>query len=680
MAVGIVAKTVTAGSLQPGSGAFTTQVELGMMRQQTAQVAAGSVELSAADPYYSGAMRQARTIYAWHHVAGSGSSTYETNLKALKKLYDPRHGEQTFTFEMDGVEMTARVKLVRIVPPGGAIDGPVKGEWLLLSTVFHATSASGAAGPTSKSALPAQLSVTNAGNVLTTSVTHLLKPTSAKAASAGMRYRLPVTIANKAPRGGLHPIEVTGGGWDHAAEVAAGTPRSRSDGTDVEVYIHHKRQMRWAGPGAAAFNQATTKLWVNVELEAARTWTIAASISDSATTIEVDEALTNMPAAPFWAIANGTTAEPILVTAYDADARTLTVTRGQRGVTAAAHAADIVIYAAIAVDIVYGWTSSNPAVNYIDDRFKPLPAENASSVNASWVYTYYMQSAASGLVSQPYPRPGTWRLRPMRDLDRKDIYTKWLPWTATLGTHANPATDMCIGYDDDGAVAGQPLTEAWVLSTVLGMASVAYQHVTSTLTMGPGSPPQEGRLETWAVFTDGTRQRMRVADGTGATSVTDTFSTLPALEFGFYVHPWDPTNTEYNTSDGVSALEPTDADGFVVDTVTVAFASSEQPIVKAGSRQDIYQFGRENDPATLLTRDADSNEIVMYLYGPVVKLNDTLTIDVGARTVALDTGEGYANTWGGELPGVQPGAVTVEYNDDAIGAVTMTTTPKSAYM
>lgn len=678
MAIGIVAGTITAGDLNPGSGAFTTEVQLGMMRQQTGQIAAGSVDLSAGDPYYGGSTRQARTIYANHQVAGGGGSTYETNLKLLKNLYDPRHGEQTFTFEMDGVECSARVKLLRIVPGSESRRGPVKGEWLLLSTIYHATAASGSAGPTSKSALPAQLSVTNAGNVLTTSVTHLLKPTTAKAASAGQRYRVPMTIANRAPRGGLHPIEVTGGGWDHAAEVTA--TRSRSDGTDVEVYIHHKRQMRWAGPSTAAFNQAATKIWCNLELEAARSWTISADITDAATTVTVDEALTNMPAVPFWGLVNGLTTEPVLVTAYDAAARTLTVTRGQRGVTAAAHLADVVIYAAIAVDIVYGWTSSNPAVTYIDDRFKPLPAETASSTNASWVYTYFMQASANGLNSQPYPRPGTWRIRPMSQTDRKDIYTKWLPWTETTSTNANPATDMCISYRDAGAVAGQPLTEAWVLSTVLGMASVAYRHVTSTLTMGPGSPPQEGRLETWAVFTDGTRQRMRTAENTGATSVTDTFSTLPALEFGFYVHPWDPTNTEYNTSDGVSALEPTDADGFVIDTVTVAFAGTETPLVKAGSRQDIYQFGRENDPATLITRDADSNEIVMYLYGPVVKLNDTLTIDVGARTVALDTGEGYANTWGGELPGVQSGSVTVEYNDDAIGAVTMTSTPKSGYM
>lgn len=678
MAIGIVAKTLTAGSLNPGSGAFTTRVELGMSRQQTGQQSAGAVELSMEDAYYGGSTRQPKTIYVHHEIAGGGGSTYETNLKLVKKLYDPRHGEQTFTLEMDGVEMAARVKLIRIVPGSESRRGPVKGEWLLLSTVYHATAASGSAGPTSKSALPAQLSVTNAGNVLTTSVTHSLKPTSAKAASAGQRYRRPMTIANKAPRGGLHPIEVTGGGWDHAAEVTA--TRSRSDGTDVEVYIHHKRQMRWAGPSTAAFNQATTKIWCNLELEAARSWTISADITDSATTVTVDEALTNMPATPFWAIADGTTAEPILVTAYDAATHTLTITRGQRGVTAVAHVADIVIWAAIAVDIVYGWTSSNPAVTYIDDRFKPLPAENASSANASWVYTYYMQAAASGLISQPYPRPGTWRIRPMSQLDRKDIYTKWLPWTVTPGTNANPATDMAIGYDDDGAVAGQPLTEAWVLNTVLGMSSVAYRHVTSTLTMGPGSPPQEGRLETWAVFTDGTRQRMRTVENTAATSSTDTFSTLPALEFGFYVAPWDPTNTEYNANDGVAALKPTDNDGFVVDSVTVAFASSEQPIVKAGSRQDIYQFGRENDPATLITRDSDSNEIVMYLYGPVVKLNDTLTINVLARTVALDTLEGYANTWGGELPGVQSGAVTVEYNDDAIGAVTMTTTPRSAYM
>ena len=678
MATGVIAKTVTAGSLNPGSGAFTTRVELGMLRQQTGQQSAGAVELSAADPYFGGSTRQPRTIYVWHEIAGSGSTTYETNLKLLKTLYDPRHGEQTFVFEIDGVEVSARVKLLRIVPPGGAIDGPVKGEWLLLSTVFHATAASGSAGPTSKSALPAQLSVTNAGNVLTTSVTHALKPTSQKAATAGQRYRLPVTLANKATRGGLHPIEFTGGGWDHAAEVTA--TRSRSDGGDVEVYVNRRRVMHWAGATTSAFNQATTKVWGAVEIEPARYWTIAADITDAATTVTVKESLTNMPATPFWAIAAGTTDEPILVTGYDADAKTLTIVRGQRGVTAAAHVATIVIWKAIDVDIVYGWTSGQPAQDYIDARFKPLAAESAASTNAAHTYAYYMQSGTSGLNSQPYPRPGTWRLVPMRDLDRKDIYTKWLPWTATLGTNADPATDLVIGYDDDGAKAGQPLSEGWRLASVLGISAIDYRHVTSNLTMGPGSPPQEGRLEVWATLTDGTRQRLRTAENTGATSVTDTLSVLAALEISFLVHPWDPTNTEYNTSDNVGALEPTDNDGWVVDNVVVTYKSAERPIVKAGSRQSIYQFGRLDAPATLICRDADSNEIVMYLYGPVVVIDDTLTVNVLSRTVSLGSGETLAGVWAGELPGVQSGAVTVEYDDAAIGAVTMTTTPKSAYM
>lgn len=678
MAIGIVALTVTAGDLNPVGGAYTTRVELGMLRQQTGAVSAASLDLSAADPYYGGQTRAPRTIYVHHEIAGGGGSTYETNLKAVKGLYDPRHGEQTFTFEIDGVECSARVKLLRIVPGSDSRRGPVRGEWQLFDLVFHATAASGGAGPTSKSALPAQLSVTNSGNVLTTSVTHTLKPTSAKAASAGQRYRLPVTLANKAPRGGLHAIEFTGGGWDHAAEVTA--TRSRSDGTDVEVYVGRTRVMHWFGASTSAANQATSKLWGAVELEPARYWTISANIADSATSVVVKEALVNMPATPFWAIADGATDEPILVTDYDADTRTLTIARGQRGVSAAAQTAGTLIYKAIDVDIVYGWTSSNPTQDYIDARYKPLAAESAASTNTAWTYTAYMQSGTSGLVSQPYPRPGTFRLVPMRDLDRKDIYTRWLPWTAGLGADADPATDLVIGYLSSGATAGHPLSEGWRLATVLGMSQIDYRHVTSSLTMGPGSPPQEGRLEVWVTLTDGTRQRTRTAENTGATTSSDSLVVLPALEVSFLVHPWDPTNTEYNTNDGISALEPSDNDGFVVDNVVVTFASAERPLLAVGSRQDIYQFGRLDAPATLIARDADSNEIVMHLYGPVVKLNDTLTVDVLARTVTLDTGEVLAGVWAGELPGVQPGAVTVEYDDAAIGAVTMTTTPKSAYM
>ncbi len=677
MAIGIVLSTLDGVSLNPGSGAYTTRVELGMLRQQTGQIAAGSVDLSAADPYYGGQTRQPRTIYVWHEIAGGGGSTYEANLAAVKGFYDPRHGERALALEIDGVACTARVKLLRIVPGSESRRGPVKGEWLLLSHVMYA-SAAATTGPTSKSALPAQLSVTNAGNVLTTSVTHSLKPTSQKAATAGMRYRLPVTLANKAGRGGQHAIEFTGGGWDHAAEVTA--TRSRSDGADVEVYVNGTRTMHWAGASTSGFNNAATKLWGAVDLEPARYWTLAAAVADSATTLMIKERLVNMPALPFFAVIDGSTDEPILVTDYDADALTFTVARGQRGVTAAAQSADVLIYKAITIDVVYGWTSGHPAQTYIDSRFKPLAAESASSTNGAWTFAYYMQSGSAGLNSQPYPRPGTWRLKPMRDTDRKDIYTKWIPWTASLGGNADPATDMAIGYDDDGARAGQPLTEAWVFSSVIGMSQIDYRHVTSTLTMGPGSPPQEGRLEVWATLRDGTRIRTRTAENTGATSSTDTFSVVPALEVGFYVHPWDPTNTEYNTAEGVAALEPTDNDGLLVDNVVVTFATAETPLVVPGARQSIYQFGRPGVPATLICRDSASGEITMNLHGVIVKIDDTLRVNALARTVTIDTGEACEGLWSGELPGVQPGAVTVEYNDAAIGAVTMTTALKAGYM
>lgn len=677
MAIGIVTISVDAGLLNSAGGEYTTRVELGMMRQQTGAVSASSVDLSGADPYYGGQSRAPRTINVWHEIAGGGGATYEANLALVKKLYDPRHGIQTFIFEIDGIECDARVKLLRIIPGSESRRGPVKGEWLLYDLIFHSTDQT-TTGPTSRSALPAQLAVTNAGNVLTTSVTHSLKPTSAKAATAGMRYRRPMTIANRAPRGGLHAIEFTGGGWDHAAEVTA--TRSRSDGADVEVYASGARIMHWAGASTSAFNQAATKVWGALDLEAARYWTIATAVLAAGTTITVVEKLAAMPACPFWLVADGTTDEPILVTAYNVDAQTLTVARGQRGVGAADQAAGVRLYLAVAVDIVYGWTSGHPTQNYIDARFKPIPAESAASTNGAWTFAYYMQSGSAGLNSQPYPRPGSWRTIPMRDTDRKDLYTKWIPWTASLGGDAEPATDMAIGYKDAGATAGHPLTEAWVFSSILGMSSVDYRHVTSTLTMGPGSPPQEGRLEVWVTLTDGTRQRTRTAENTGATSSTDTLSVLPALEVGFYVHPWDPTNTEYNTSDGVSALKPTDNDGFLVDNVVVTFLSAQTPLVVAGARQDIYQFGRPDAPATLICRDASSNELTLNLYGVIVKLADALRVNVHDRTVTLDTGEGCEGLWSGELPGVAPGAVTVEYNDAAIGAVAMTTALKAGYM
>lgn len=657
------------GDLQPAE--FETFIEGGEIRPQTGDTSPNTIGRGQRDSLDGGYSRGPRTITIHHKLAGATVTAIDDNMKLVKALYEPRWGEQAFTFTLDGEEVTARVRLLKCVPNGGIHSRYLTGTWELRSSRYLSTTPT-AVTPTSETALPAVLSATNAGSVASPDPIYTLTPGTQMAAADGQRYRVPMTLIPQAPRGGRHPVDITGGGWAHNAEVTA--TRSHTTGRDVEVVVGGASIPRWDGPGTAAFDQAGTRIWCTLDLPARRRWTINGALTNVATTVVVEEELLEMPPLPALIVLSQV--EPVLVTAYDVASRSMTITRGQRGVTATTHLDGAVAELGVAVDLLYGWTS-RPAPEQ-DDRFKPIPAESAASGNDAWTFAAYAQSAAAAEVSRPYPRPGSWQLVRMESTDRKDIYWQWIPWTATLGANATTAVALCIGYRELGAKAGQPLTSAWRLTTPIGLSGIAYRSTTSTLTMGPGSPPQEGRLEVRATLSDGTAILARTIENEAATNHTDTFD-LPALEVEFRVHPWDPTNTSYNLAANVGALQPTDDNGFEVINVVATFASTERIVRVAGARENIYQFGRADAPAVLTVADADSNEEALYLYGVVVAIDDTLTIDADRMTIEDGAGLGFGNQWGGQIPAVPAGAFTVTVEDNAIGEFELGVTYSKAW-
>lgn len=624
---------------------------------------------------------EARKLLVQHRVLGAlgAGGAHETNLRVLTRdHYYPNAGKRWLLYtDSDGVAkqvlINDRKGAARHFPVDGTGDTQViRGELTLDAYRARAQSAEATVSG-SKSSVPATLSVTNNGNVTTPHATISLTPTAARAASSGQRYRRPATIVPHAPRGGRTSVDVTGGGWNHKAEVDAG--RSMSSGDDVEVYVNQDLVWRWAGAGTAAFNNAsgTTKIWIEMDLPPERYWTLTASITAGATTATVKEDVDVMTLPQLVVIDS----EAILITARDPVTRTFTIARGQRGTTAASHSAAAKSYAAIPVDIVYGWTSAPAPVQ--DDRFKPIPAENASSSNAQWLFTHYQEMAQANRVSEPYPRPGSWRLVLEDKLDRKDVWTSWIPWTSVLGTNATPATALCIGFKDGGGQGGQPFVKAWELPTVVGVSSVAYDQVTTGLTFTTFGPPYEGRLEVRGFLEDGTDYRGATHESSSTTGNSVTFN-IPATTVRFELHPYDPTNKEYATS-SVTPPKPGTDNGFKVTNVQFNFDSAQQITVVSGSRQDIHQFGRPDSAADITCRDSDANDLTMKLYGVVVVLNDTLTIDVDDASVYSESGNlRHGGLWGGVLPEVQPGTVTVLYNDPRpIGTVTFACSIYSAW-
>lgn len=669
---GITPTSVTAGALQV-TDTFETFIQAGMMVSQTGEITLGAQIVGAGDPVDGGLTRGTRQIVVLHRYLVSGTDRDDARA-TVKALYDPRHGEQTLTFSFDNVTYTARVRLVKLTPGDQPNRDYDKGLWELRSHVYHKSTAD-TASDTGLSASPASVAVTNAGNVAAVDVQITITPTATKAAGDGQRYWHPITVVPKCPRGGFMPLELTGSGWNHAAEVAA--TRSLSTGYDVEIYKANKRIPVWAGAGSRGFNTSTTDLWIGDDVPPMLRWRISANLTDAQTSIAFLDEIGDMPPVPF-PMQIGS-AEVVTVTAKDETARSVTVVRGQRKTTAAAVTKGSFPYAyrGVAYDLVYGWTSA-PNPEY-DSRFKPIPAEHAGSTNSRWYFTNYQEMAATNDVSRPYPRPGSWGLVYDEQIRaRQDMYVTWIPSCgASIGTNATPATSLQIGYLKAGAKPSQPLAYGWSLPTVVAQTSVVYDQVTTLLAFG-GAGLYEGRLEVRGITPDGADYRSAVHFASSAAGNTASMSG-GVIESMFLLHPYDPTNREYVTSASTPGW-PTDNDGFRVTNVNVVFSSTEVPTVIMGTTyRTAYQFGRPDAPAQVKSVDPTAaNERVLYLYGPIVAINEDLSIDVATGVVADNENRGFGNVWSGELPEIYAGAGTVKYVDATIGTVDMSIDVKAA--
>lgn len=626
--------------LNPASGAFTTHPRVGAFRVATGAVTPLVSERSGGWPVASGMTRQSRTEIFDHEI-GSGGSGHDANLANLKSLYDPRRGVQTLTFTLNGNSVTVQARALRLLPhDSGARRQVATGQWEILGGTYYAASPQSLAGA-AKTATPATLAVSNNGTVPSDRLVVTARPTAAKTAANGQRYMQYVTLLHRAPRDAAQlPIEVTGdAGWNHAAEVTA--TRSMSSGYDVEVYVNGRRVPRWFGTGTAAANQAASRLWITEDLPAARKWTNAtgASLTVGQTTFYTERALVNVPAGPFWAVLyDGTNTECVGVTDYDQAAGTFTITRAQRGTTAAAHASAVAMYwMPITIDIVYGWTSAIIPL-YIDDRFKPIPASHASSTNLAWTFAHYQETDPAADTQARLPRPGSWRTarRPYPDWTGNDgLFRNWI-----VGAVGSPATTMTIIYNKAGAKAGQPLVERWEHVWPIALSNLAFTQTTTSLTHD--SPANtEGWIELRAVATDGTEYRADTYHADTASAESQNFSPS-VLYTALCIRPWDPQNKEDNTSGSESSVpqEPTDGDGLSVAAAMVAtFDTGERIICTVSARTDCYQIGRPDNAATL----ADSDGNTVYLAGIVLALLDTLTLSVTDGTATVGDGTGRAH-------------------------------------
>ena len=674
----IVLKTLGGVALNPGSGEYTSCAMNGVPRLGTAERKIDVVPRSGRWPVFVAALLEGRRMSVKHGLGGAAGvgGAHEANLLLLKgRFYGPYATSGTLVFtDGDGIDKRLSVASARLQPLQDLARGAVLGEWEVLDAVALAEAASSVTA-VAKTSSPATLSVPNAGNVSSHSASLTLRPTVAKSAANGQRYCYRITpLIRTTAAMRAWPVDITDGGWDHAAEVTAS--RSTASGNDVEVLLNGVRLPRWPGIGTATWNNTGTKIWINLDHPPARYWTLKVAAGSSDTTITVEEDLVAMPTTPFYAVVDEGSREVIRVTAYDAVKRQLTIVRTQRGSTNAAISAAVKIYhAPLLVDLVYGWTSA-PAPNNIDDDFKPVFLSNASSnsANTAFVFEVFQETEAAASTQARKPRSASWFTQDFGKHDREkltgqgDMYWQWVPRTATLSTDATPASKMCIAYRAAGAFGGHPLVDRWAIISPVDVASVEYTHTASSI--GTGSGVREGKLEVRFIDADGIEvlaNRHNLDDyapGNGTATVTVDGSQARAIMFA--IAPYDP---KLDSTVNQTAAQPAENDGFTIDDVTLTFNTGTRPaFVRAGSRSDIYQIGRPDTPATLANSAGDT----LSIYGLVVDLSTTVTIDVDAQTVTISTDSTKHNHLvSGTIPMLPVGTNNLTYTESGIGTVEM---------
>jgi hypothetical protein len=627
-------------------------------------------------------------------------ASHEADIIKVKRLFRKEAGVQTLVFtDRDGVNKRMSVVCLGTVlheAVGGTRRdyGAVVGRLMALDGYYLYDASSSVAAASRTSGTP--FNVTNAGNVKSPSVVYTIQPTAAKTAANGQRYAYHLTICNRSPRpmqgypvclththSQTHPTV----GWDHAAEVTAG--RSLASGNDVEVYHRGRRLPRWTSPGAS-WNTTTTRIWANLDMDPEQHWTVRTTAASGDATIYVKESLASgMRPVPFYVVA-GT--ESILVTAYDATLRTFTALRGQRGSTAASQAADVKMYYAEAVDIVYGYTSIGaPDTSY--DDWRPIFIQAATSPhsdNTVHMYDHYYELVNQGDSLVPKPRSASWMAqdleRPEDDKPGQVLLSAVFQQANSVITTAaaNPVALLGLTY-----VRGDSSNESWTLKRIrkmgrsaadrftllspVAISQVDYAYTVNVSEQATGTAYMQGALDVVMTDANGIGEIRKTEDkyvsASGTRSVTAP-ANIAAYVLSFVYRAYERKS---NKEQGAQLADGTAI--YSITAVKVTLDTSYTPLVVwAGSRSDIYQLGRPEAAATLANNDGDT----LGFYGAVVALNETVTVDVSARTVVGANSIAIPVTISGGWPALpgdpQDGTTTydnITYTEAGIGTVSI---------
>lgn len=307
---------------------------------------------------------------------------------------------------------------------------------------------------------PGLVSLTNAGNATDLWPTVLLQSAKRRSSSDSWQYFADVVAVNRAPRDiPLWAVDLTAGGWDHAAEVSAG--RSLASGDDVRVLVDGVEVPRWApSSGSHVWNQSTTTIWVNLGFGPSLSVATAAAMQAStpmnggALALTADSEVTLLPPSGSLLIDDEVIDYSGVVSRNDDGLPELQhVVRGVRGTTAATHSTGATVYLVEhRIQVMWGWLAAGAPAERPD--LEPM-LDLGQSTNTALLWTDFFDTAEPRRSMQ-------WARARQTGLAVAD---------GLLAPGASPTGALAWQYSADGPQIDAPEFNVWSLTFPTGLAT-----------------------------------------------------------------------------------------------------------------------------------------------------------------------------------------------------------------
>lgn len=255
--------------------------------------------------------------------------------------------------------------------------------------------------------------VTNGGEVDAFPVVEI-EPTAGRTGNGHWRYRRFVVARWRSPSGAsYYPTQISG---DNAAWDTTGlTPGKAIDATSVGVLVDGREVDRWFSEevedNERSFDQADTRLWVNLDFRAALAVTLSGALGgsggDVANGLVVNEDISAFPPAGILYAPAGN--EVFYYLSRDVRRRTFHgVTRAAYGSSAAAHSGGATLEW-IQHEIFIVYSPATGRAKAADEMWRPF-IELPASDNSRWDWGYLAGTGERGLGSADEPnRSGRWQ-------------------------------------------------------------------------------------------------------------------------------------------------------------------------------------------------------------------------------------------------------------------------------